>query len=106
MTYKELAELYKRSDNKSAFFQTLELGIKKLNSIEMASVYVDRALTLNQNERKALKNSKYIGSSRIKFRRKRKTQSTKISTGLLKFYEGLKLRYFQLGLKPLSLDQI
>jgi len=55
MTYKELAELYKRSDNKSAFFQTLELGIKKLNSIEMASVYVDRALTLNQNERKALK---------------------------------------------------
>lgn len=53
-TYRELAELYKRSKNDSAFFQTLESGMKKLNSIALASVYVDRALTLNRNRLKAL----------------------------------------------------
>lgn len=53
-TYKELAELYKRSGNDSNYFQTLEKGIQKLNSVDLASVYVDRALTLNKNKREAL----------------------------------------------------
>lgn len=52
-TYKEMAELYKCSQNEKEFFQTLEAGIEKLNSIALASVYVDRALTLNRNKQKA-----------------------------------------------------
>lgn len=53
-TYKELAELYRRSKETAKYFQTLEEGIKKLNSIALASVYVDRSLTLNRNKREAV----------------------------------------------------
>ncbi|MFO7744590.1 MAG: hypothetical protein R6V36_04310 [Psychroflexus sp.] len=53
-TYKELAELYKRSKETAKYFQTLEKGINKLNSIELSSVYVDKSLRLNRNKRKVL----------------------------------------------------
>lgn len=53
-TYKELAELYKRSEDTAKHFETLEKGIKRLNSITLASVYVDTALKLNRNKQKAL----------------------------------------------------
>ncbi|SDG41581.1 tetratricopeptide repeat protein [Psychroflexus sediminis] len=53
-TYKELAELYKRTGNEADYFETLEIGIKKLNSIALASAYVESALRLNRNKQKAL----------------------------------------------------
>jgi tetratricopeptide (TPR) repeat protein len=53
-TYKELAELYKRFNKDTLYFQTLENGIETLNSLALASVYVERTLTLNRNKSKAL----------------------------------------------------
>ncbi len=53
-TYKELAELYKRSNQDTLYFQTLENGIETLNSLALASVYVERTLRLNRNKSKAL----------------------------------------------------
>jgi tetratricopeptide (TPR) repeat protein len=53
-TYKELAELYKSSNQDTLYFQTLENGIETLNSLALASVYVERTLRLNRNKSKAL----------------------------------------------------
>lgn len=46
--------MYKRSEDTAKHFETLEKGIKRLNSITLASVYVDTALKLNRNKQEAL----------------------------------------------------
>ena len=49
-TYKELAELYKRSGSETKCLNILEEGIEILNSIVLASVYTNYALKLNRSE--------------------------------------------------------
>ncbi|NEV94761.1 tetratricopeptide repeat protein [Psychroflexus sp. YR1-1] len=52
--YKELAELYERLKNEADYFQSLETGIRKLNSVALASLYAESALRLNRNKQQAL----------------------------------------------------
>jgi tetratricopeptide (TPR) repeat protein len=53
-TYKELAELHKRSNQTTRRFEILEKGATKLNSLALASDYAKLAITLNKNKGKAL----------------------------------------------------
>ncbi|EMY81127.1 hypothetical protein pgond44_07810 [Psychroflexus gondwanensis ACAM 44] len=53
-TYRELAELYKRSNQTIKRFEALEKAATKLNSLELASDYAELAITLNKNKGKAL----------------------------------------------------